>query len=226
MNEAELSKLIDQILSGDLLKPAVVGVLQAAAGALLTDTYLVHKRCKDDPRYQAAGQQWWAVSLRLLGSYDVVVAYFDKPDPKVLEGAFETASACWKELSELVLHLPGELNDQMIAILPYSFFTHDLEHSYTVCLTQLETLLGRTGQGALKRYVDRFLLALAEDDAALQDDFDSVRARKEYQKQSKALLSKLKKLAASAEFEQRVELYEEIEELLGERLATQLELVS
>ena len=226
MNEAEFSRLLDRISSGELLRPSVSGVLKAAAAAVLVDTDRVRKRCKDDPKYQAVGQQWWSVSLRLLGSFDTLLTYFDNEDPKLLEKTFEAASACWKEQGDLIGHLPPELISEEKLAHPLSFYHHDLEQAYTLFLEELESLVGRTSQAALKRYVARYSAAIADDDRDLVEDFDSIRARRAFQKLSRSLLSKLKKLAEATEFEERAELYEEIEELVGERLAVQLDLVS
>lgn len=226
MNEAEFSKLIDRISSGELSRASVSGVLKAAATAVLVDTDRVRKRCKDDPKYQALGQQWWGVSLRLLGAFDTLLTYFDNQDAKLLEKTFEAASVCWNEQADLVGLLPPEMISEERLAHPPSFYHHDLEQAYTLFLEELESLVGRASQGALKRYVARYSAAIADDDRDLAEDFDSIKARREFQKLSRSLLSKLKKLAEAVVFEERAELYEEIEELVAERLAVQLELVS
>lgn len=220
MTETEFSRLLDQILEGELGKLNAEAVLVAASGALLLDEHRIQSFCTGDRKYKALAEAWSSLCRRVLKGYDKVAAYFLIGDPEILEQAFELVSSGMSELRELTPHLPPSIApahlDHNLSLLD-----DELESTYTVFLEKLETLSGRRSLGALREQVSHYKRVMARDDRVLLEDLDCFHSRRYYKFLSEQMLAELDRLLAAESLEQREQVLLTLEKLTTQRLSFQ-----
>ena len=222
MDETELSKMLDLILSGSLQKPAVEAMLITSSGALLHDSRLVQSACRADPKFHAVWKEWALLCNRILASYDQVLTYFDVLDQDILESAFETTSVSLYEKSKLLGLIPHHLRP---VLEEKPFWEQELELIQVAALDHLESLMGRKAEGALERYVNRLIQEFRQVDAAILEELDEDEAEA-YDESSNKLFGKMLSLCRQGTPEERQILLGVVAELMEERLTFQEELLA
>jgi hypothetical protein len=222
MDETELSKMLDQILSGLLKRPAVEALLIASSGALLHDSRLVKAGCREAPRFKVVWEEWDLLCNRILAAYDHLLTYYDVQDQDILESAFETVSVSLYERDKLLGLLPISLRPVAEEV---SVWEQNLDQVQITVLDYLDSLMGRKTGVALKRYVTRLIKKLRHADSTILEELEEDEADA-YEELSVNLFGKLRSLCRQGSPEERLLLLGAVEELMEDRLAFQKELLA